>query len=105
MHESKFEKDFMKKVEKLPGAYVPPKIDPGAVRGLPDRVFCINGRYCALEFKKSKSESTSRGRAALQKYMLKQIEQAGGYTSFVFPENADFVMDELEHIAKGEDIR
>lgn len=100
MLESKFERECIKALRKLPNSYWPDKSDSISVRGLPDRVGCVNGIYCALEFKKNKGESKRKtGRTVLQRKTLSDIEAAGGYTAFVYPENWLLVFDELEDLA------
>lgn len=62
-----------------------------AIRGIPDRLGCINGKFFALELKKSKSAK----RAKLQQYVVQKINDAGGFAAFVYPENYKEVMEEL----------
>jgi len=62
-----------------------------AIRGIPDRIGVINGKFFALELKTSK---TAR-RAKLQIYIINKIRSAGGYAEFVYPENFDTVMEGL----------
>lgn len=101
MKESVFEKKFIERLKKLPHSWWPKKVDALSVRGLPDRIGCVNGRLCALEFKKDEGEARRKtGRIVLQHYVLGRIERAGGYAAVVFPENADFVFMELESIAR-----
>ena len=100
MLESPFEKKCIKQLQKLPNSYWPPKSDSVMIRGIPDRVGCVNGVYCALEFKKSEADSRGKtGRIVLQRKTLADIEKAGGFQAIVYPENWDFVFMEIEHIA------
>lgn len=95
--EIKFERQFIARLRELPKVWAPDKVEDMAIRGYPDRVICVNGRLCALEFKKSKLEANKKtGTIVLQRYELKQIELAGGYTAIVYPENADLVFDEIK---------
>lgn len=76
------------------------KAGGGHVRGIPDRVYCCNGLFVALEFKKSKKEAEKQtGRAALQRRILMRITQAGGYAAFIYPENKERVLNDIRKIA------
>lgn len=57
-----------------------------SVRGYPDLICCINGKFVGIEIKKNEAELNDP-RHALQKYRLTQIEWAGGYGYTVYPEN------------------
>jgi hypothetical protein len=100
MKESAFEKSFMSKAKTLPKFHAPPKSHLPSIAGLPDRVFCLNGRYIALEFKRSLKEMLKGSASSkLQEYTLFKIEAAGGYAVFVYPENAEVVFNRLREIA------
>lgn len=100
MLESKFERMCINELRKLPNSYWPDKTDALSVRGLPDRVGCVDGIYCALEFKQNAAEARRKtGRIVLQKKTLEDIERAGGFTAVVYPENWPFVLMEIESIA------
>ena len=58
-----------------------------ALRGIPDIIGCYKGRFFAWELKRSEKESTTTGRAALQRYIIEKIRKAGGIGEFVSPEN------------------
>lgn len=94
--ESNFEKKCIRELRLLPMSYWPDKPDAGSIRGTPDRVGCVNTVYCALEFKKSESEALKKtGRIVLQKFVLGEIESAGGFSALVWPSNWELVYDEL----------
>jgi hypothetical protein len=99
--ESAFERKCIDELRDLEHSWWPAKVESFSVRGLPDRVGCINGRLIALEFKRSKKESTDKGRAALQKITLSQIKLAGGLSYFVSPELWPEIHEELKQLAKG----
>lgn len=57
---------------------------------------CINGTFVALEVKRSEEEAQeTTGRIALQRKNIADIRKAGGYATFVYPENEKFVIEEL----------
>lgn len=65
-----------------------------AIRGIPDRLGCIDGKFFALELKTSKHAR----RAKLQEYIIEKICEAGGYGAFVYPENLDQVIEQLRDL-------
>lgn len=96
-HEYQFEKKAVKKLRRLPKSWWPDKQLATMIRGLPDRIGCVNGVFCALEFKATKSEANKQqGRIVLQKYILTEIQKAGGFTAVVWPDNWDLVFEELK---------
>jgi hypothetical protein len=100
--ESKFEKACINKLRKLPYSYWPPKGEPGSTRGMPDRLGCIRGRFCALEFKRSMRDAfASTNRKRLQEYTVNQVQEAGGFGSMVYPENWEMVFQQLKEMAYG----
>jgi len=99
--EARFEKDFLEKVQGLDRVWVPFKMESLSVRGIPDRIFCVNGIFVAIEFKKDKKEATKNtGRIRLQRYILEEIAKAGGYTAIVSPDNAVAIFDDLKRISR-----
>jgi len=102
MKESTFEKKFIARLKKLPYSYWEDKGETGAIRGLTDRRGCVRGRYIGLEFKRSMAEALSnRSHKRLQEYTVHQIQEAGGYGTFVYPENAEVVYEYIKEIAHG----
>lgn len=70
------------------------KIQQVSLRGVPDFLGCINGRFVALELKKdSKSRPTP-----LQVKVLLDITKAGGYSWIVCPENFEEIYAQLREI-------
>lgn len=98
--ESAFEKKFIKELRKLPRSWWPDKVDSASIRGIPDRVGCVNGRTVALEFKKSFRAALAGSTSSnLQEYTLNQITAAGGFAVFCWPENAEAVYAKIKGIA------
>lgn len=69
-------------------------IQQQSIRGTPDRLLCVNGMFVALELKKG----IAAHRDPLQRYVLKKILQSGGYGRFVYPENLNEVLGEIESL-------
>jgi len=98
--EKQFEKTFMGKANYLPNSFWLDKNPPTSVRGQSDRIGVINGKFICLEFKASVKEM-GHPREKLQRHFIERVLKAGGYGSFVYPENQDIVMDRLREIANG----
>lgn len=94
------EAQFQKKVKKLLGKreklYYFVK-EARSIRGIPDIIGVYNGRFFAMELKKSRSEANKKtGRIVLQRYTLRLIDKAGGLGYIVHPENLEEVFADLE---------
>lgn len=98
--ESVFEKKAIQLLRGLPHSYWPDKSPSGSIRGLPDRVGCVNGKYVALEFKRSISEAMKKcERLPLQLHTLHEIDRANGYAVLCYPENWEVVFNRIKELA------
>lgn len=89
--EAKFQASLIKKIKcLLPGCYVL-KNDPNYIQGIPDLLILYNTRWAMLECKES---STASHRPNQEFYINRMNEMS--YASFVFPENEQEVLDELQ---------
>jgi hypothetical protein len=70
-------------------------IQQASIRGTPDLLVSINGRFVALELKRSSTAPATE----LQLYNIARINESGGYAALVYPENLDVIMKTLEDIA------
>ena len=86
-----------KRIKALPNSWFI-KIQMVALTGIPDWIGCINGRFIALEVKTNEKEVNAK-RATLQRYIIRQLVQCGAYAKFVYPENIDRIVGELDEIA------
>lgn len=76
------------------------KVQQLAIRGVPDIIGVVNGRFVGLELKNSRKEAeATKGRVRLQAHRLFQIRAGGGYGEFLYPENWDKVHAELSAIS------
>ena len=66
-------------------------IQQKTIRGTPDKIGCINGKFVALELKASYLSEPSH----LQEYKLKEISSSGGVGFVLYPENLADVMKRL----------
>lgn len=78
----------------LPSVYVV-KIQQVAIRGTPDILACIAGRFIAIELKRDEKEKP----APIQRYALAKISNAGGLSFVVHPLNWPGVLAELRRLA------
>ncbi len=95
--ETKFTAQFMSVMKKLPMSWWL-RLWLIAHLGMPDYIGCLNGRFIAFEFKKSKKDAEAGGRAVLQRLILERIRKAGGYATMVYPENQTQVLEEIHRI-------
>ena len=65
-----------------------------ATVGVPDFLGCVNGLFVAIELKASEAD-VIKSRVTIQSYILHQINRSGGYGTYMYPENADKVIDEI----------
>ena len=85
----------MKKLRQIPNSYFFVKEAKG-LKGIADIIGCVNGRFVALEVKRSKLEANRMtGRIVLQRHYLVKINQIGGYGNFVYPTNMEEVLRDL----------
>ena len=89
--ESKFQADLIKDNKRLlPGCYVL-KNDPDYIQGFPDLLILYKNRWAALECKRAKNASHRPN----QDYYIGELGRMS-YASFIFPENRQEVLDELQ---------
>ncbi len=91
MLESEFQSELIKTIKRLlPGCYVL-KNDPDYIQGFPDLLILYKNRWAALECKRSYSAPHRPN----QDYYVERLNLMS-YASFVFPENKQEVLDELQ---------
>ncbi len=91
--ESTFKKRVISRLRKFKNITVF-TIQQVAIRGVPDLLCCINGRFVALELKRTERAKVSE----LQLYNIERIKESGGYATLLYPENFDQIMKELEQL-------
>ena len=89
--ESKFQHDLIKEIKELfPGCIVM-KNDPNYIQGIPDLLVLYKNKWAALECKRSEHEPHQPN----QDYYVALMDE-WSYASFVYPENKEVVLDELQ---------
>lgn len=94
--ETKFKLKLRPKIESLPKSnWV--KIQQVSIRGVPDFLGCVNGKFVALELKKDSRAPISR----LQLHFIKRVNKNGGFARVIYPENMNEVLEELWNFCYG----
>jgi len=88
--ENKFKDELKRKLNNFPNQFHFTK-EALALRGIPDIVGCINGKFFVLEVKASKYAK----RTALQTYILSKVDRSGGFGAFIYPENSEDILQKL----------
>lgn len=89
--ENAYQANLIKKLQtRFPGCLVL-KNDPNYIQGIPDLLVLYNNKWAALECKR-KSNSSHRMN---QDFYVKTMNEMS-YASFIFPENEEDVLDELQ---------
>lgn len=91
MLENKFQSKLIKEIKKeFPGCMVL-KNDPTYIQGVPDLLVLYKEHWCSLEVKKS---AKAKHRPNQDYYVDKMNDMS--YSSFIYPENKETVMEELK---------
>lgn len=92
MLESKFQSKLIRRIkDEFPGCIVL-KNDPTYLQGIPDLTIFYENTWAVLEVKKSAKASHQPN----QDYYVDKMNQMS-YAAFIFPENEDEVMAELQN--------
>lgn len=94
--ENEFQSSLIKEIRALlPGCYVL-KNDPDYIQGIPDLLILYKDRWAALECKRSRSAPHRPN----QEYYISSLGEMS-YASFVFPENKEEVLHELQQALRA----
>lgn len=92
MNEGKYQQELKKKIKKLlPGSIVL-KNDPNWLQGFPDLTILYHDRYAVLEAKRDEDAPHRPN----QEYYIDKIGSWAVYSAFIFPENEEEVLHELQ---------
>ena len=91
MRESKFQSDLIKEIkDRFPGAIVI-KNDSGYIQGIPDLTVFYKKHWATIECKKDKDASPRPN----QPYYVDLMNKMS-FSAFIFPENKEEVLNEME---------
>ena len=93
--ESKFQHELIQEIkERFPGCLVT-KTDPTYLQGIPDLLILYEDKWATLECKRSKSSHKQPN----QDFYVRRMNDMS-FSAFIFPENKEEVLDELERSFK-----
>lgn len=93
--ESKFQKELIDEIKaRFPGA-IALKNDSAYIQGFPDWTILYGDRWAILEAKRSRGAKKQPN----QEYYVDQLNKMS-YSNFVYPENKDEVLEDLERVFK-----
>lgn len=93
--ESKFQKELMTEIQNLYPGCVILKNDPNYIQGFPDWTIFYKNKWAVLEAKRDKNAR----RQPNQDYYVDRLNNMS-FSRFVYPENKDEVLRELEQVFK-----
>ena len=93
--ESKFQKELIDEIkERYPGC-ITLKNDPGYIQGCPDWTVLYEDKWATLEVKKERGDHKQPN----QEYYVDRLNNMS-FSRFVFPENKDEVLEEMDILFK-----
>ena len=92
MLERNFQPDLIREISELIPGCVVVKNDPTYLQGFPDLTVHLGPRSAHLECKRSQNESHRPN----QDYYVNLINSQGGFARFIYPENKNEVLYELQ---------
>lgn len=96
MNENAFQSKLKKEIkERFPGCYIL-KTDPNDIQGMPDLLVLYENKWASLEVKK---DGKAKHRPN-QDYRVNELNSMS-YASFIFPENKEDVLNEMERLFKN----
>lgn len=96
MLENKFKTKLKKEIESRFDGCIVTHMDAGDIQGIPDLLILYNDRWATLEGKKNANASHRPN----QDYYVKKMDNMS-FSRFIYPENKDEVLDELEEYFRG----
>lgn len=90
--ESKFQKQFIDKAKSRYPGCVALKNDSSYIQGFPDWTILYKNKWAVLEMKRERGAAKQPN----QEYYVDTLNQMGGFSRFVYPENEKEVFDELD---------
>ena len=95
MKESQFQANLIKEIrERFPGCIIM-KNDPDYIQGIPDLTILYKKKWATLECKRSEDAPHQPN----QDWYVERMNDMS-YSAFIYPENKEAVLDELQHAFK-----
>lgn len=95
MKESQFQAKLIKEIrERFPGCIIM-KNDPDYIQGIPDLTILYKKKWATLECKRSEDAPHQPN----QDWYVERMNDMS-YSAFIYPENKEAVLDELQHAFK-----
>ena len=95
MKENQFQAGLIKEIQnRLPGCIIM-KNDPNYIQGIPDLTVLYKKRWATLECKRSEDAPHQPN----QDWYVERMKNMS-YSAFIYPENKEAVLDELQHALK-----
>ena len=91
MKESQFQSNLIKKIKQIFPDSIVMKTDPNYKQGIPDLLILNGNRWASLEVKRSANAKKQPNQSEYVEKMNKM-----SYSSFIYPENEQEVLDELQ---------
>lgn len=91
MHESQFQAQLIKKLNKMLPGIIVLKNDPNYIQGIPDLILLYKNRWAALEVKRGATASVRPNQAHYVRTMY-----AMSYAAFIYPENESEILNEVQ---------
>lgn len=93
--ERDFQSALIKDIQNRFEGSIVTKLDSGHIQGIPDLLVLYKDKWAALECKKSEKENHQPN----QDWYVEHMNQMS-YASFIYPENKEKVLDEIERSFK-----
>lgn len=93
--ETKYQNDLINRIKTLLPGCVVLRNDPNYIQGIPDILVLHHDTWAALEVKRSQSEPQQPN----QEHYVREFDKMS-YASFVYPENEERVLFELQRSLK-----
>lgn len=95
--ESKFQSNLKKEIKATYPHSICHKTDCGDIQGIPDLMVSNKGKVAYLECKRS-ADAPHRPN---QDYYVNYINENDGFARFIYPENKEDVLNEMEEFFNG----
>ena len=96
MRENKFQSDLIKEIKYRFDGCIVTKLDSAYIQGIPDLLILYKDKWATLECKKDSKASVRPN----QKYYVSKMDEMS-FSRFVYPENKEEVLDELQQTFKA----